>query len=214
MGLAVEVGILTDLMENDEEGYEYFKDQFAKLNTYLNHIGMPNHQEPEEGEIWSGAMFGYSGLHCLRRLAAHLDATGRLPTKPGDLRAADDPILQRYYESASGSSFDHLIQHSDAEGFYLPIEFAEVLYPDETLEIAGGIIGSSSRLLTECQRIAQILGIPSELDETSEELRNAADAQGESDILWKQYGIESFTCVCLIRACQKSLELGAAIVFC
>jgi hypothetical protein len=122
--------------------------------------------------------------------------------------------LQRYYDTLSGSSFDHLLHHSDAEGFYLPIDFADVLYPSEELEIAGGMVGSSIRLLAECQCITQVLAIPAELDENSDELWEAAEAQGESDILWKRFGVESFSCVGLIYACRKSIETGAAVVFC
>lgn len=214
MGLSIEVGSLSSLIENDEEGYESFKQDLSNVNTCLAEAGLPLHTEPEDCETWGCDMFGYSGLHYLRRLAVHLDATEKLPETPGDENSADDPLLESYYESLPTSGFNHLLQHSDAEGFYLPIDFTEVLFPDEELEIPGGMVGSSIRLLAECQRIAQALGIPAELDESSDELWEAADAQGESDILWRRFGIESYTCVCLMCACKKSIETGAAVVFC
>jgi len=145
MGLSLEVGILADLRENDEEGYQHFCNQFDALNTHLNTASLPLHTEPADCEVWSCDMFGYSGLHYLRRIAAHLDSTGQLP-QPGNDNASEDPVLKQYFEHVIGRkpslaqrifakqpgflrAFDHLIVHSDAEGFYLPIEFSDVLYP-------------------------------------------------------------------------------------
>jgi hypothetical protein len=229
MGLALEVGILADLRENDSEGYEHYLKQFDALNKYLEEVGLATHHEPENCEVWSCEMYGYSGLHYLRRIAAHFDLTGNLPL-PGNKDSSKDVTLQKYYQKAESKSpgffarllptlpkyqfgFNHLILHSDAEGFYLPIEFKEVLYPDSELGIAGGMIGSTIKLLRECERLAKVLEIPSNVDEKSEELWEAADAQGESSIKWQKYGVESFTCVHLIKACKKSIETGAAIIF-
>jgi len=229
MGLGLEVGMLADLRVNDEEGYEHFLSEFRKINQYLQRAGLPQHHEPEDCEIWSCDMYGYSGLHYLRRLAAHLDLTGEIPA-PGDREVLEDPILKRYYRSATRArgnnlmrfwgfsrvhqrGFDHLILHSDAEGYYLPIDFADVLFPNKARGTMEGMVGSSVRLLRECERIATVLGIPPDVDEESEVLWEAADSQGEGDSLWERYGIESFTCVCLIRGCQKSVETGAALVF-
>jgi hypothetical protein len=229
MGLGLEVGILADLRVNDEEGYEYFRSHLEALNRYLQQANIPEHEEREDGEVWSAEMFGYSGLHYLRRFAAHLDLTGRLPSPGGD-DSSNDPILEQYYQVADGAkgsflsrlwgkhknikrTFDHLIVHSDAEGFYLPIEFPNVLFPDESLAIAGGMVGSSYSLLRECERIAAALEIPADLDETSDALWEAADSQGEGSLKWERYGVESFSCICLIRGCRKSIESGAVLVF-
>lgn len=110
-------------------------------------------------------------------------------------------------------NFDHLMLHSDAEGFYLPLEFPNVLFPDQSLEIAGGMVGSSYGLLSECERIAAALEIPANLDETSDALWEAADSQGEGNLKWERYGIESSSCVCLMRGCMKSIETGAVLEF-
>ena len=227
MGLCLEIGILADLRDNDEEGYHYFRSQFKGLNSELQRAQLPLHQEPDNCDVWSCEMFGYSGLHYLRRLAAHLDLTRQLPPPGGD-EASKDPVLERYYQHANGIKawfssgaknedfkrrFDHLILHSDAEGFYLPIEFTSVIYPDPELGIAGGIVGSSQSLLGECERIVEALQIPSNLDENSDALWEAADSQGEGSLAWQRYGIESFSCVCLMRGCLKSIERKAALVF-
>ena len=229
MGLGLEVGILADLRENDPEGYEHTLNQFKDLNKYLGKVGLPTHHEPENGEVWSCEMYGYSGLHYLRRIAAHIDLFGSLPL-PGNDTSSKDVALQNYFKKFFGKDtgffaklfpasskykfkFNHLILHSDAEGFYLPIDFEKVLFPDSELGISGGMIGSTIKLLQECERLATALEIPSHIDENSDELYEAANSQGESQIKWKKYGVESFTCVRLMAACKKSLESGAAIIF-
>jgi hypothetical protein len=227
MGLSLEVGMLADLRENDFEGYERYRNQFELLNEYLGEIGLPSHHEPENCEIWSCEMYGYSGLHYLRRIAAHIDLKGILPSV-GSKENLDDMFLENYYIYAENRNtnilaklfqskykfrVNHLILHSDADGFYLPINFDKVLYTDPELEIAGNTVGSAMQLLRECERLASILEIPPDINEQSDELWEAADSQGESSIQWQKYGIESFTCVHLIKACRKSIETGAAIVF-
>ena len=228
MGLSIEVGILADLKENDPEGGVHFRNEFQLLNRYLGTRGLPAHNEPDTCDVWSCAMYGYSGLHYLRRIAAHYDLKATLPL-PGDTNSSEDPILQQYYRDferpragiigklfGTGRrkrSFDHLIIHSDAEGYYIPQDFPDVLIPGKDVPIAGGIVGSSHRLLSECQRLAEFLGLPRDIGEESEELWSAVESQGEGDIQWKRYGIESFSCVRLKAAAQRSIETGAAIVF-
>ncbi|CKR85698.1 Uncharacterised protein [Mycobacterium tuberculosis] len=59
------------------------------------------------------------------------------------------------------SSESHLVCHSDAEGFYVPVDFDEVLYsePDDDKQLAGGMLGSSYRLRDELVLVAPALGI-------------------------------------------------------
>ncbi|MFL5242013.1 MAG: hypothetical protein ACJ8FY_07885 [Gemmataceae bacterium] len=107
------------------------------------------------------------------------------------------------------------MQHSDAEGYYLPQDFPKVLFPPEDLEIPGGMVGSSVRLHDECKRLANWLQLPLDLDPEAEEVWEAAfDKQGEEDEVWHRYGIESFVCLRLYAASKHSMEHGAAIVFC
>jgi hypothetical protein len=105
--------------------------------------GLPTRFEPVVAAYWEGDRFGYSGLHYLRRIAAHLALRGALPA-PGDDGASDDPVLAEYFTRATEEPrglrrffgrpkrprlrFDPLILRSDAEGFYLPIDFTDVLF--------------------------------------------------------------------------------------
>lgn len=224
MGLAICVGIPSEIRESDREYVEYFEQQMEAVNGVLESFGLPEHKEPldiEDERTAEFEMYGYSGLHYLRRLAAHLALKGELPP-PGDDAAESDAVLSDYYRifeasftqgKAAGMPFQHLIVHGDAEGYYLPVEFDDVLIPDVSLEIAGGMIGSSQALLRECRELAQALELPEDLSLDDEQVWSAADTQGEGETKWEQYGVESFTCLNLIRACEASVETGAAVVF-
>jgi hypothetical protein len=233
MGLCVCVGFAADLKENDSEGYENFKALMTKVNQALNAEGLPPHHEPDSvspADFLSLDMFGYSGLHYLRRVAAHITFTRKLPS-PGDDDSSKDPLVERYYTESleekapkgllslfkkspkiKNFDFNHLMHHSDCEGYYLPLEFTRVLFPDPKLEIPGAMIGSAHRLLQECQRLAAALAIPRDMDSESDELLEAAQNQGEGEG-WRRYGVESFTCVRLIHACEASIRSGAALVY-
>lgn len=137
MGLCLCVGFKADLKQNDTDGYHNCCESFAKVNQALLSAGLPEHEEPDyiaPNSFVSMDMYGYSGLHYLRRVAAHLAYTGKLPT-PGNDNAWDDPFLHRYgKESCNGEktsgnllaffrksvprpdlAFNHLIHHSDCE---------------------------------------------------------------------------------------------------
>ena len=229
MGLALSVGLLSDLRENDADGYRVVTEYFEAVNKLLSASSLPPHSEPLDVEPWGADMYGYSGLHYLRRLAAYVDSGPGLPP-PGDGNSLNDIRLKAYFEAVVGSApagwlkrlsgrprfkraFDHLILHSDAEGFYLPQDFPQVLFAPEGANIPGGMLGSTQRLLAECDRLARLLEIPEGLTKDSEELWEAADSQGKGDSVWQRYGVESFTCVALQAACRRSLATRAAVAF-
>lgn len=216
MGLDLEVGILADFKEADAEGFAYFKEQFGILNQFLSDAGLGTHVEPEElDEVFSCRMYGYSGLHYLRRIAAHLALGGPIPP-PGDDEAATDPVLDRdYFDSfitAEHPKYQHLIVHSDTEGFYVPIDFEEALVATD-IPLLGGMLGSTQRLQAECRELAGILGVPARMTAQADEIMNAIETQGQGREKWQQYAIETFTCLQLIAACDTSLRTKAAIVF-
>ena len=224
MGLALCVGVPSEIRESDPEYIEYFERQVEAINGVLEQFGLPLHREPfdvEDERTFECEMIGYSGLHYLRRLAAHL-ALGRELPPPGDDGAASDPVLNDYYRifdasfargESSGITFQHLIVHGDAEGYYLPVEFDDVIIPDASLEIAGGMLGSSHALLRECKELAQALELPEDLSPEDDAVWQAVESQGEGEAKWERYGVESYTCLALMKACETSVETGAAVVF-
>lgn len=236
MGLTLIVGVLAEQIGfEDEDAIKHYREQFAKVNRALRASGLPEHHEPEdlgEADPLEMDMSGYSSLHYLRRIAAHLWAGNPLPP-PGNKEVSKDPVVKTYYaafdristaprrglfrrggeKQAAAPKFEHLMNHSDAEGFYVPVEFERVIFDTRGLGLAGGMLGSSQKLLQECGTLAEALSMPLDLDPESDELGEAIQHQGEGDAQWKRYGIESFTCSRLYHACKASLRLGAALTF-
>ena len=98
MGLALETGILSDLKTHDHEGFEMYRSEFEKVYKVLrNENVLTSYAEPEnlkESEIWSCSMYGYSGIHYLRRLAAHLWDNQDIII-PGNEDSSEDEILEK-----------------------------------------------------------------------------------------------------------------------
>lgn len=212
MGLDVMVGALVGA---EDDTAEWFRAECAAIGAVLEREGAPGWQEPESGPRLGERIWGYSGLHTLRRLAAHLAANGRLPEPLAEgARATDDPVLEAAHDDVFrdlDSPYDHLIHHSDCEGYYAPVDFPAVLV-DDTL--TGGYLGSSVRLLAELELLAGALGLPDDLDPDSEEVVEASDAPDPAAEGWRRYGVEAFICLQLRRAARLSVETGAVLVFC
>lgn len=228
MGLRLSVGYIAEVKEADPEGVVMVRNGFERLNEFICSQGLPPHREPEEIIPFSCQMWGYSGLHYLRRTAVHLARSGALPP-PGDENASKDPLLLERYATTNGSAgwfsrllgrsaarerFVHLIDHSDAEGYYLPSDFSRVLFAPAGWQIPGGYIGSAPRLLQECEEIARALELPLDLDIEADEVWSAPDSQGRGDVRWRRYGVESFSCLRLHAAARHSVQTSAALVFC
>lgn len=237
MGLDLSVGYLSDLKEADPDAFLTAKKEFKIVSDALVAAGLRHHVEPDnlpEDERFCCQLWGYSGLHLLRRIAAHLAFKNQLP-KPGRINGgagkddSDDPLLQEYFDDYKRPlrlfsrlvgkkkplpRFLHLSVHGDANGIYVPQDFEDIVVLDKELDHLGLVIGSSQRLLAECNELARHLEMPLDLDHESDEVWDAPDSQGEGDTKWLRYGIESFCCIRLIRACEASLRSGAALVFC
>lgn len=221
MGLSLMVGVLADMQDDTEFAKRRFQ-QFEVLSRFLVSSGLQAHNEPREpGQVsqFSWQMFGYSGLHHLRRLAAYSALMQPLYTPARELPKGKDPIVEKYYQavgdgSKSGLPFQHLMLHSDAEGYYVPQDFKKVLFPDPRLKIAGGTVGSSQRLLAECTYLAKAIELPLDISEEAKEVWDAADQPGAGPARWQKFGIEAFGCIRLIRACQFSIKTGVALVYC
>ncbi|MEQ1673359.1 MAG: hypothetical protein ABL893_21135 [Hyphomicrobium sp.] len=204
MGLGLEVGILPGLVEMDEEGYQHYKEQFCLISQALLKAGIEKHVEPEEVEgIFTCDMLGYSTIHCLRRFGAHL-ALEKPPPPPATVDAEKDPFLSEYYkrfESGEDLRFQHVIIHSDAEGFYIPVDFMRVINA-EPLQLAGGYLGSTQRLRAECLELDALLR---EIDPPVKRNWYARPRV--------RYGQERFAIHQLLEACEASIRMNAAIVF-
>ena len=229
MGLDLIVGIRAAVV--DDAGSAWLASMLERTNRFLALAGMPPHDEPRPTEEpWSVQMWGYGGLHDLRRLAAYL----RAGLEPEPLRlgedATEDPVLGRYYGEAGWDvgpdglstlatgggperNFDHLVFHGDAEGIYLPRAFEPVLLTYEEGDAMIDAIGSSATLRTECEVIARWLGLDLSRDPEDEEILAVADTPALEGARWRRFGVESFSCLRLHHACGRSLAGGQALVF-
>ncbi|HET7084822.1 MAG TPA: hypothetical protein VFI23_08635 [Rhizomicrobium sp.] len=223
MGLDISVGELARVARERPEDFEAFSENYKLLNEVLAEAGMPPHQEPldiPDEQVFEAQMYGYSGLHLIRRLAAFHVYENRLPPPE---RNSSDPIIERLFEEQISASedpkkhlrFQHLFWHSDCEGFYLPRDFERVVLDnaDPQRPGLGGMIGSSPRLLQECLELAGLIGLPAGIDPEASELWEAAyDPRTEGE-LWQIYGVEAFGLARLIHACERSIKFQAALVF-
>ncbi|MDN3353030.1 hypothetical protein [Actinomadura sp. DC4] len=213
MGLDVVVGILADAEDEDSD---VVREDLVVIRELLEEAGAGPWTEPEpDGQKAEWLDFwGYSSLHTVRRLAVHLVETGSLPEPLNGQSATKDPLLEDAYLEVPGDTaggFDHLVHHSDCEGYYVPVDFEEVII-DERL--TGAYLGSSVRLLAEARAIAAALGLPEDLDPGSDEVSAATDAETPNGEGWQRYATESYICLQLINAAKHSIKTGAAIVFC
>ncbi|CAA2102873.1 hypothetical protein [Variovorax paradoxus] len=215
MGLAVSVGTLADFLENDPEGAEWFEGDFEIVNGVLASAGLPPHIEPRElPRLDSRASldgFPYSFIHYLRRAYAHSVVTPGWKAMPveGDFDPSEDPVIQAALDEAES----HLICHSDAEGFYVPVEFDDVLFSDADSEdeaLTGGMLGSSYRLRDELVQVAPALGIALDDGQLSDEEAARIDALAENDEgLYREYA----SWLLLYEMARLSIAHKTAIVF-
>lgn len=213
MGLAVSIGALADLLEHDEEGAAWLEEDLAAANQVLALEGLPAHAEPRVLQAPAARSsitgFPYSYIHYLRLAYAHRSAEPSWIASPVDdnLDPAKDPLVQDELDLLGS----HLICHSDAEGFYLPIDFVDVLF-DEADEpsLPGGMLGSSYRLLEELCLVAPALGIRLTDGDLADDEAARIDALACSGA-----GIHRELCawLALYEAARLSIELKTAIVF-
>jgi hypothetical protein len=146
----------------------------------------------------------YSFIHYLRRFAVRLRLDPSWTPTP-----IDDPDEDEVYRSFFEDYFDtpelstsHLVCHSDSEGFYVPIDFEEVIFDTN---LPGRLLGSSVRLLDELRALAVPLGVRFDGDRP-----DLVDREIEEDV---PYFRELESWLCLYEAARLSVALKSAIVF-
>lgn len=211
MGLAVEVGALAVLNQDDAEGAGWLREALAKVNAVLAEHGLPAHEEPERLPFLrsraSNDGYPYSFLHHLRRFAAHASANPRWTPTP--FRMSEDPAADPVVDRETTMFSSHLLCHSACEGFYVPIDFDEPIFADEN-RLPGGMLGSSYGLMRELIAVAPYLGIKLLGDELLD-----AEADRINDIVGAEgrFWIELAVWISLFEAARLSIAHHAAICF-
>ncbi len=214
MGLAINIGMLADLLENDVEGAEWLHETFSRVNEVLRENELPSHQEPEQLPPMQSranvSSYPYSYLHYLRRFYAYVvnDPDWIAVPISNDKSPTDDPVLDEEMYMMSS----HLLCHSDAEGFYLPIEFdAIIIDAQDQGRIPGGILGSTYCLMNELIQVAPKLDIRLSHGCLSDDEANKLSKilELDNDDFW----IEKTVWFSLFEAARLSIEYKTAICF-
>jgi hypothetical protein len=122
-----------------------------------------------------------------------------------------DPTADATLDAANDTFESHLLCHSDAEGFYLPMDFSDVLFSgDEEPELPGGMLGSSYRLFEELVLVAPALGIDLRDGTLSDEEARRVDGLACSDHALNR---ECASWLSLYEAARLSIQHQTAIVF-
>ena len=215
MGLSIEVGYLAEaLAEGDPEWIDGFEATLAAVNRVLSGERLPRHVEPRTAPALASrcsiAGFPYSTLHYLRRAYAHRVGDPAWMATP--VPSGVDPAADAEVEAQTEQFESHLLCHSDCEGWYLPIDFPQVVFSSEDDDLPGGMLGSTQRLRAELALVAPALGIALQADgELSDAEAARLDAAvGAEHPLWREF----LAWLALWEAARLSLASGCAIVFC
>ncbi|MGB8813126.1 MAG: hypothetical protein WCC57_08065 [Paracoccaceae bacterium] len=237
MGLSVIVGVLSDI--DDPEDQARFADLFKATAKAMIAANLPAHVEPTEIECWSAEGYGYSGLHALREVAGLIWQGKPIPRAPLITGKGETPFAEALFNQALASCgplkqpgfiarlfgkpapvaslppFSHLSMHSDAEGFYVPVNFETPIIPKVMDQATASIwpLGSTQRLQSEIDHLAAVLEIPDGLTSQDETLWEAIESPVTDQALWQAQPVAAYSAIILREACRASLATGAAITF-
>lgn len=156
MGLSLTTFRLAVLRSADPEAAEWFEGELALVNALLVQSGSPEHSEPEHvGDVRPRrhrSSFPYRDLHHLWRAFARV----RLGVPVTPLHPGEDPSDDPAIDEVALPMQTHLLCHADNKGYYVPVDFEDVVF-DEALP--GGMMGSSLRLLDELIEVAPAIGV-------------------------------------------------------
>ncbi|MBF6168633.1 hypothetical protein IU486_28375 [Streptomyces gardneri] len=163
MGLTVATHSLADALASGVSSryLDELWDHLREINERLADEGLPLHHEPTIAG--TAAMRDPMGsvpstfIHCLYHAYAHAyeDPDAALISPGDDVCSADDTAVM----DAAIDLNCHLVLFWTASGFYVPIDFDEVLSLDDESALPGGFLGSSVALLRELTELAERLDI-------------------------------------------------------
>ncbi len=241
MGLEITVGLLCDLARTDPEAAKDLRMQFAAMGRAMQAAGLKPHVEPEDCLVWSADTYGYNGLHALREVAGLVWHDLPIPTDSiltGDITPHAEALFhtaaaacaperrQSMFARLLGDQkqtrpplppFAHLSLHSDAMGFYVPVDFAEPLIPMPPPSGTDDLwpLGSVQRLSAELDRLARALDLPEVPPDPDDVLETWFESPPPrpATALWHAQPIATHTLIILRRACDHSLRTGSAIAY-
>jgi hypothetical protein len=212
VSLTVSVGYLAALLQwDDPEPARAFRRELETINEMLEQLELPAIREPTGWEErWNPRAvqnsLPTSGLQDLRRFhaARFTGLEGSPPFRGEDLAIVEDRV-----EFLSDTLENHLICHSDTDGYYVPVDFEMPLFAPEHMVSGGGIIGSSVRLKQELVWLAPYLDIQLHGDElTNAELERVRHTSRDDP-----FRMEKIVWLALFEHARVSLDTGCVMVF-
>lgn len=209
MGLYITSGALASFKEMDEEAFKHYSSVFKDVNKLLELNGLTPYEEPTElegGSLELGG-FSYDFIHHLRRFYAYCaeyEDWTPIPFSPNS-KPSEDSIIDDYASDLTC----HLICHSDCTGFYVPVDFIDIVFDNDEIPIDGAMIGSSYTLFKELKFIANKLNIQLDEDDTIVNIEAVNKSINAEEDFWK----EKLVWCELFKAAKHSIHNKAAIVF-
>lgn len=151
--------------------------------------------------------FPASWIQDLKRIVALVE-TGA-PVTPADCRGVHERGQALVREEAAMLS-SHLICHSSAEGYFVPVDLSSPVFLPEGSGVAGGgVVGSSQGLMRELRRCADDLGITLDDDGTLGDAEAARVAALPDE---HPFAVECVAWLALHEASRTSMATGHAVV--
>lgn len=137
------MGLIVSLVDNtDEETTKKIRDALVhQIPDAVLELGTNNNKVSYE------SIGSYHNLHLLRGFSLYVEKESRPPTE--NERQKDYPLRRRQYEGEFETlEFPHLIEHSDADGYYIPLPLKSPINTKDGLSI-----GSVQGLLEELNKL-------------------------------------------------------------
>jgi hypothetical protein len=212
MGLDVTLMPLKKVLQDEKRAAEH--------HAFLKQTGLTMPPGSDEDFHYSEQVGPFAVFHHLWRYAAHLDIRGEPPPEPGT-HPLDDACYQQAVAKPK-TKFDHLLRHSDDNGYYYPIDFPEMVLVTVQPASQGGFlkkmfgggskpqappvtVGSAVRLHQELLQINEFLRVP-----VRDEVPSETYADG---IHGDEWGDEKWSWVVLYFMSRKAIEHGQIVVF-
>lgn len=168
--------MITTTPEEDRESYEDEREYVSDVQDLLREEGVEVDLLAQPGvEVWEGGIERIYDFYQLQRLAAHLergnDVQNVLNEQSMDGEDVDD-LLADIWDEDVETRFPHLIKHQVDGGYYLPVEFAEPIWADDSDEemdeeemdedtaVSFGSSVGLLRELTEVETLMQQANVP------------------------------------------------------
>jgi hypothetical protein len=131
--LFLAVGSLLQHTPDESPGeYEDERERLTDMMAWLAEEGVEMDLLADPGrQVWEGEIADFAHIYHLRVLAAHVGAgrdIGKLKLARLQRTEEPDPLLSEIWQGDVTSPYDHLINHSLTDGFYLPVDFESPIW--------------------------------------------------------------------------------------